>query len=165
MESMGNEDNFQKSFIKLMEIYDGWKNPRKFFVFRKTSIHDKIFISAYSPFLDEAKDTIFILVACPGETWQPKKCLWLTGFLKVPNTVRSYVTLCKIRSFHSLFFSIFLCYLFHVIHILVYYTIFYLLTHSLLWPLPWPSDRGDYQTSKHRYGEMTMTTQSMTQTS
>ena len=107
-----------------MEIYDGWKNPRKFFVFRKTSIHDKIFISAYSPFLDEAKDTIFILVACPGEIWQTKKCLWLTGFSKVPNTVRSYVTFCKIKSFHSLFFSVFLCYLFHIMH----YTIFYLLT-------------------------------------
>ena len=123
---MGNEDNFQKNFIQLMEIYDGSKNPRKFFVFRKTSIHDKIFISAHSPFLDEAKDTIFILVACPGETWQPKKCLWLTGFSKVPNTVRSYVTLCKIRSFHSLFF-------FAIYFILVYYTLFYLFTHSLPW--------------------------------
>ena len=104
MKSMGNEDNFQKNFIKLMEIYDGWKNPRKFFVFRKTSIHDKIFISAYSPFLDEAKDTIFILVACPGETWQPKKCLWLTGFSKGPNTVRSYVTLFLVFLGFSLLF-------------------------------------------------------------
>ena len=104
MKSMGYEDNFQKNFIKLMEIYDGWKSPRKFFVFRKTSIHDKIFISAYSPFLDEAKDTIFILVACPGETWQPKKCLWLTGFSKVPNTVRSYVTLFLVFLGFSLLF-------------------------------------------------------------
>ena len=104
MKSMGNEDNFQKNFIKLMEIYDGWKNPRKFFVFRKTSITDKIFISAYSPFLDEAKDTIFILVACPGETWQPKKCLWLTEFSKDPNTVRSYVTLFLVFLGFSLLF-------------------------------------------------------------
>ena len=87
-----------------MEIYDGWKSPRKFFVFRKTSIHDKIFISAHSPFLDEAKDTIFILVACPGETWQPKKCLWLTGFSKGPNTVRSYVTLFLVFLGFSLLF-------------------------------------------------------------
>ena len=90
-----------------MEIYDGWKSPRKFFVFRKTSIHDKIFISAHSPFLDEAKDTIFILVACPGETWQPKKCLWLTGFSKGPNTVRSYVTLFLVFLGFSLLFILY----------------------------------------------------------
>ena len=140
MKSVGNEDNFQKNFIKLMEIYDKWKKPRKFSVFRKTSIHDMIFISAYSPFLDEAKDTIFMLVAWPCETWQPKKCYWLTGFSIAPNTARLCVTYCKIRSFHSLFF-------FAIYFILVYYTLFYLFTHSLLWqrrPNYTILNRGDY---------------------
>ena len=33
MKSMGNEDNFQNNFIKLMEIYGGEKMWRKFPVF------------------------------------------------------------------------------------------------------------------------------------
>ena len=59
---MGNEDNFQNKFIKLMEIYDGEKKLRKFPVFQNTSLYGMIFISAYSPVLGEAKNVIFILV-------------------------------------------------------------------------------------------------------
>ena len=62
MKSMGNEDNFQNNFIKLMEIYDGEKKGGEFSVFRKTSSYRMIFISAYSPLLDEAKNIVFILV-------------------------------------------------------------------------------------------------------
>ena len=110
MKSMGNEDNFQNNFIKLMEIYDGEKTRRKFSVFRKSSSYGTIFTSAYSPLLDEAKNIVFILVTWPGESQQPIKCMWLTVFLQVQNRVNFYVTYCKIRSF---LFLVSLCYLFH----------------------------------------------------
>ena len=63
MKSMGNEDNFQNNFIKLMEIYDGEKKSKKFSVFQNTSLPGLIFISAYSPILGEAKNVFFIRVA------------------------------------------------------------------------------------------------------
>ena len=106
MQSMGNEGIFQKNFFKLMEIYVGEKERWKFSVFRKTSLYGMIFISAYSPLLDEVKNIVFILVAWPGETRQPKRWLWLTVFWQVQNWVNLYVTYCKIKSFYSLFFSL-----------------------------------------------------------
>ena len=42
---MGNEDNFQNNFIKLMEIIGGKKS-----VFRKTSIHDMRYFYHRAPY-------------------------------------------------------------------------------------------------------------------
>jgi hypothetical protein len=55
MSSQPNEDNFQSNITGMMEIYTGEKRGSKFYVFQRNNIFGTLFISAYSPFLDEAK--------------------------------------------------------------------------------------------------------------
>ena len=63
MQSMGNEGIFQKNFFELIIIDVGKKERSKFSVFRRTSLYGIIFISAYPPLLDEAKNITLILIA------------------------------------------------------------------------------------------------------
>ena len=82
MQSMGNEGIFQKNFFKLMEIYVGEKERWKFSVFRKTSLYGMIFISAYSPLLDKAKNIDLMSLdirkgACDWQKFRKFKTGWI----------------------------------------------------------------------------------------